>query len=299
MRLSEIDLNLLVVFEAIYREGNLTRAAKKLHLTQPALSHALSRLRELFGDPLFSRTGRAMVPTPFARNMIVPVREALTTLERSLFPGQTFDAKGSQRRFLVGVRDVLEATLLPALMVQLQSEARGVELYSIRIPSQELEAELIAGTIDAAIDIGMPMGAAIRHAALSEDAFALVARRDHPAFEQALDLEAYLALSHVLVSSRHKGPGLVDVVLHRMGKRRRIALRCQNDLAACHVVAQSDLVLTMPERYAELVNRGFDNVVHPLPLQVPPVDVHLYWHTGTEREPALVWLREQLLKLRA
>src|SRR5262245_4378455 len=120
MRLSEIDLNLLVVFEAIYREGNLTRAAKKLHLTQPALSHALSRLRELFGDPLFSRTGRAMVPTPFARNMIVPVREALTTLERSLFPGQTFDATGSQRRFFVGVRDVLEATLLPALIAQLQ-----------------------------------------------------------------------------------------------------------------------------------------------------------------------------------
>src|SRR5262245_9439191 len=113
MRLSEIDLNLLVVFEAIYREGNLTRAAKKLHLTQPALSHALARLREMFGDPLFARTGRTMAPTPFARDVIGPVREALATLERSLFPSQGFDPASAQRRFHVALRDVLEAVCLP------------------------------------------------------------------------------------------------------------------------------------------------------------------------------------------
>src|SRR4051812_8816197 len=115
MRLSEIDLNLLVVFEAIYREGNLTRAAKKLHLTQPALSHALSRLRKMFGDPLFARTGRAMVPTPFARNLVGPVREALSTLERGLFPNQAFAPETARRRFIVGMREVLEAFVLPEL----------------------------------------------------------------------------------------------------------------------------------------------------------------------------------------
>jgi DNA-binding transcriptional LysR family regulator len=113
--------------------------------------------------------------------------------------------------------------------------------------------------------------------------------------KSALDLEGYLALSHVLVSSRRKGPGFVDVALHRMGRRRRIALRCQSHLAACHVVAESDLVLTMTERYGELANRGLDNVMRPLPMDVAPVEVHLYWHAGAEREPALEWLREQLM----
>ena len=295
MRLSDIDLNLLVVFEAIYREGNLTRAAKKLHLTQPALSHALSRLREVFGDPLFARTGRAMVPTPFARNLIGPVREALALLERSLFPQKTFDPASTQRRFYVAIRDVLEAFMLPALSARLSRETPGIELCSVRVPSQDIEAELVAGTIDAAIDIGLPMGAAVRRTVLREDKLMLVARRGHRALDPALDLDGYLALSHVLVSSRRKGPGLVDGALHRVGRRRRIALRCQNHLAACHVVAQSELVLTMSERYAIMANRGLDNVIRPLPMSVPPVEVHLYWDGGTEREPALAWLREQLI----
>jgi DNA-binding transcriptional LysR family regulator len=294
MRLSEIDLNLLVVFEAIYREGNLTRAAKKLHLTQPALSHALARLREMFGDPLFARTARTMSPTPFARDVIGPVREALGTLERSLFPSQAFDPAHAQRRFNVGLRDVLEAVCLPQLGVRLERDAPGVSLCSVRVTTQDIEAELIAGSIDAALDIEIPVSSAIRRRKVREDRFVIVARRDHPVLARSLDLDAYLGLRHVLVSSRRKGPGLVDAALHRIGRRRRITMRCQSHFAACLAVSASDVVLTMPERYATLINEGLDNRLVALPAAVPPVEVCLYWHAGNEREAANMWLRELL-----
>jgi DNA-binding transcriptional LysR family regulator len=296
MRLSEIDLNLLVVFEAIYREGNLTRAAKKLHLTQPALSHALARLREMFGDPLFARTGRTMAPTPFARDVIGPVREALSTLERSLFPSQAFEPARAQRRFNVALRELLEADCLPALGARLENDAPGVQLNSVRVATQELEAELIAGGIDAAIDIEIPVGAAVRRKKLREDRFVIVARRDHPLLARACDLDTYLSLRHVLVSSRRKGPGLVDAALHRIGRRRRNALRCQSHFAACLAVQGSDLVLTMSEHYAELVNQGLDNRLLAVPVAVPPVEISLYWHAGNEREPASMWLRDELMR---
>jgi DNA-binding transcriptional LysR family regulator len=296
MRLSEIDLNLLVVFEAIYREENLTRAAKKLHLTQPALSHALSRLREMFGDPLFARAGRTMAPTPFARDLIGPVREALGTLERSLFPGRGFEPARTQRRFNVALRELLEARALPVLGARLERDAPGVQLCSVRVPTHDLEAELIAGTLDAAVDIEIPVGPAIRRRLLGEDHFVIVARREHPALRKAPDLETYLGLRHVLVSSRRKGPGLVDAALHRLGRKRRIALRCQSHFAACLAVESSDLVLTMSSHYAELVTQGLDNRLQVLPVEVPPVSVCLYWHAGNEREPASVWLREELVR---
>src|ERR1044071_3486773 len=131
MHLSRIDLNLLVVLDAIYTEGGITRAADKLHLTQPAISHALGRLRRLLKDELFEREGRAMVPTPFTRNLIEPLRNSLRNLEITLNEIETFDPKTSEKRFALGVRAVLEATLLPPLMAHIGKEAPGVEIAEI------------------------------------------------------------------------------------------------------------------------------------------------------------------------
>src|ERR1043165_1289324 len=132
MQLSRIDLNLLVVLDAIYTEGGITRAADKLHLTQPAISHALGRLRRLLNNELFEREGRAMVPTPFTRNLIEPVRGALRSLEITLNEIETFDPASSQKRFALGVRDVLEATLLPPLMAHVNQDAPAVEIAAIQ-----------------------------------------------------------------------------------------------------------------------------------------------------------------------
>lgn len=294
MHISRIDLNLLVVLDAIYGEGGITRAAEKLHLTQPAISHSLGRLRLLFGDPLFVREGRAMVPTPLARNLIDPVRHALRGLETTLNKLERFDPATTQKRFTVAVRDVFEATVLPPLLAQVGRGAPSVDIAAVQVERRELEAELAAGTLDCALDVLLPLSEQVRRRKITLDRLVVVARRNHPAVRRGLNLATYLKQHHVLVSSRRSGPGLEDVELSRQGLSRRIRLRCQHYFAACRVVSQTDLLLTMPGHYARVANRQFGNRILALPFDMPPLDAYLYWHASVDQEPANRWLRERL-----
>lgn len=297
MHLNRVDLNLLVVLDAIYTEGGITKAARKLHLTQPAISHALSRLREMFGDPLFERQGQAMAPTPLARGIIEPVRRSLRDLEITLNQVARFDPSTSQARFTIAVRDVLEATLLPALMERVAREAPQIEIAAVRADRRELESELAMGTLDAAIDVLLPLSEQIRHSRIGIDPMVVMARKGHPAVGQGLDLPTYLRQDHILVSSRRAGPGLEDVELSRHGHQRRIRLRCQHYFAACSVVSRTDLILTMPETYARIASQQFGNQILPFPLTMPTLDAHLYWHANVEDEPANRWLRERVVEV--
>jgi DNA-binding transcriptional LysR family regulator len=298
MHLNRVDLNLLVVLDAIYTEGGITKAARKLHLTQPAISHALARLREMFGDPLFERQGQAMAPTPLARGIIEPVRRSLRSLEITLNQVSQFDPASGRHKFTIGVRDVLEATLLPALMARIEKEAPYIEIAAVRADRRELESELAMGSLDAAIDVLLlPLSEHIRHTPIGMDPLVVVARKQHPRIKKKLDLETYLAQEHILASSRRSGPGLEDMELARQGHQRNIRLRCQHYFAACSVVSQTDLLLTMPETYARIASRQFDNQILPFPLALPQMDAHLYWHANVEDEPANRWLRERIREI--
>jgi DNA-binding transcriptional LysR family regulator len=297
VHLNRIDLNLFVVFEAIYTEGGITRASRTLNLTQPAISHALGRLRDMFGDPLFEREGRMMVPTPLARSLIEPVRRSLRGLEITLNEVSRFDPATTVRSFTLSVRDVLESTLLPTLMQRVSAQAPQIDIAAVRGDRKQLESELAMGTIDAAIDVFLPVSPAIHRTRVALDPMVVVARKDHPALRRGnkLDLKTYLRLGHILVSSRRSGPGLEDVELSRLGLQRRVRLRCQHYFSACRVVSQTDLMLTMPQGYAQVTNRQFGNVILPFPLELPTLDAYLYWHANVESEPANCWLREQLM----
>lgn len=294
MHISRVDLNLFIVFEAIYVEGSVTRASQKLNLTQPAISHALGRLRLLFDDQLFVRQGHTMVSTPLARSIIEPVRRSLRGFEVTLNGLDRFDPATTQRKFTLALRDVLESTLLPPLMVRIDQNAPQATIAAIQVDRRELENELAAGTLDCAIDVLLPLSADILHTRIVVDKTVVVARKGHPQMNGTLDLETYLKQDHILASSRRKGPGLEDFELSRLGLQRRIRLRCQHYFAACRVVSQTDLILTMPERYARVANRQFDNQLLPLPLETPSWDVYLYWHANVNHDPANKWLREQL-----
>lgn len=295
VHISRIDLNLFVVFETIYTEGGITRAAEKLHLSQPAISHALGRLRETFGDPLFVRQGQVMVPTPLARSLIDSVRQSLRALEATLGETERFDPATSRKRFVLGTRGSQETTLLPALVARLGAEAPNVELASVRMERRRLEADLSGGTVDIALDVLVPVSEAIRHCRLASDRLVVMARQDHPRIGDALDLGTYLDLDHILVSSRRRGVGIEDVALQRLGHQRRVRLRCQQYFAACRVVAQTDLVLTMPERQARVTNPAFGHRILPLPLDGPILDSYLYWHGTADADPANAWLRNRIL----
>lgn len=298
MHLSQVDLNLFVVLEAIYREGNLTRAGRQLKLTQPAMSHALKRLRELLKDPLFIREGANMVPTPFSRNMINEVRQALQILEVNLYENRNFDPAHTRRNFQIGFWELMESMILPPLAKVLTRAAPEISITTLRVKRREIEQELASGTLDLVLDIPITMSDNFRQAPLFSDRVVVMARKNHPAIRRELDLDTYLRQDHILVSSRRLGPSLVDAELNRAGRKRRIVLRCQHYFAACQVVSETDMLLTIPQHYAETLNAGFDNRLHPFPLKsLQQLEIHMYWHESTENDPPNRWLREQIKKV--
>jgi DNA-binding transcriptional LysR family regulator len=295
VHLSQVDLNLFVVLEAIYREGNLTRAGRQLKLTQPAMSHALKRLRELLKDPLFLREGANMVPTPFSRNMINEVRQALQILEVNLYENRNFDPAHTRRDFQIGFWELMESTMLSSLVRAMIKAAPEMSITTLRVKRREIETELSSGILDLALDIPITMSDSIRHQPLFSDRVVVMARAGHPAIAGELDLDTYLRQDHILVSSRRLGPSLVDAELNREGRKRRIVLRCQHYFAACRVVGETDMLLTIPEHYAQMLNTGFNNRLYPFPLKsLQQLEIHMYWHESAENDPPNRWLREQI-----
>lgn len=293
MALNRLDLNLLHVFDTIYREGSLTRAAKALHLTQPAVSHSLSRLREHFDDPLFTRQGNQMIPTPLARRFLESMRPGLTQIQGAVNQFHAFDPATQRKTYSLALRDILESTFLPQLMQRLDHYPE-LEIVSQRIPRRDMETQLAAGKLDFAVDVLLPVSNQTAHELLRRDRLVVLARAGHPLAEGELTMDRYIAAQHVLVSSRTEGPGIEDFELSRLGVQRHIRLRCQHYYAACRVVEGTNLLLTMPETYARIIAERADIHILTPPADLPDLDVHLYWHKAYEREPALIWFREQL-----
>ncbi|MDK9559263.1 LysR family transcriptional regulator [Marinobacter sp. M216] len=296
MALNRLDLNLLHVFDTIYREASLTRAARALHLTQPAVSHSLSRLRDHFDDPLFTRQGNQMVPTPLARRFLESMRPGLTQIQSAVNQFHAFDPANQRKTYSLGLRDILESTFLPQLMRRLDPYP-NLEIFSQRIARREMETQLAAGKLDFAVDVLLPVSDQTAHELLRRDRLVVLARTGHPLADGGLSMEDYLTARHVLVSSRTEGPGIEDFELSRLGVQRSIRLRCQHYYAACRVVEKTDLLLTMPEAYARIIAQRANIVIMDPPANLPSIDVHLYWHKAYEREPALIWFREQLREI--
>ena len=296
MHISRVDLNLLVVLDTIYTEGGITKAAEKLHLTQPAISHALARLRDLFNDPLFERQGHKMVPTPLTKRLIDPLRGSLQSIGSLLNDTQSFEPAIAKKRFVIGLRDYMESTVMPQLMRALAIEAPEVAVSGVRANRRSLESELAAGTLDVAVDVLLPLSDAVKVKRISVDGMAVVARKGHPAIHGSVDLDTYLAQRHILVTSRRQGLGFEDIELRRMGVQRQVALRCQFYFAACRTVSETDLVLTMPESYAHMANRQFGNQVMAFPVPLSSMDAYMYWHASTDNDAANRWLRSVLMR---
>jgi DNA-binding transcriptional LysR family regulator len=292
MQLSQIDLNLFTVFDAIYREGGITPASKQLHLSQPAVSHALARLRDLLGDPLFERHGNEMSPTPRARELAGEVSRLLSGLTRTLSGAAKFDPATTQRRFTIAMRESHEGTFLPSMMTFLNRCAPGISLATVRIERRDVEDDLQSGELDLGIDMALPVAEDIRRQRVNSEALVVLARKDHPLVRDTLDLQTYLASEHVLVTGRRHGGGHVDAALQKLNIARHIKVRCQHYGAANDVVAAADLLATMPRSYAEHVNHCGNSML-PFPAEAPLMEVFMYWHANVDAHPAHRWFREQ------
>jgi DNA-binding transcriptional LysR family regulator len=291
--LERLDLNLLVTFEAVYRERNLTRAAKRRFVTQSAVSHALARLRDQLGDPLFVRRASGVEPTPVAVRLAPQVGEALRVLRRALETDE-FDPARDLGRVRVAIHEELEPAVLPGFERRLRAAAAGVELDCVRVDRPSLERDLGSSRLDLAVDAAQVAGADLRHASLAHDQFCVVSRRG-----TRIDVRRYLAARHVIVSSRRTGPALEDMLLGQLGVQRTVVLRCQRYEAACRIVADSDLLLTAPRLRARAIAAHMRLVLLPVPFALPPFDMRLYWHRQLDTDLRSQWLRAQLTAVAA
>ncbi|MBB5210797.1 LysR family transcriptional regulator [Microbulbifer hydrolyticus] len=294
VQLQQIDMNLFPVLDAIYATRNLTRAAERLHITQPAVSNALARLRRALDDQLFIRTPSGMSPTPLTENIMPRVQQALTLLGSSVTEHHRFEPASAQKTLRVSMNDMAETLVLPQLLEHLQQVAPGISVESFYVPRDQLAKELAANSLDFALDVPMVSATQLNQQRLVADRYQCMVRPDHPlAGEPSLTLDQYLELEHIHVSSRRSGPGLADIALNKLGRRRKIRLRVQHYRVAPLVVLKTDLALTVPVSLA----RQYPARCFELPFQIPQMDWHLLWHRSQDEDGAHKWLREQIISL--
>ena len=299
MKLSDVDLNLFVVFDAIYTEGNLTRAGEIIGITQPAVSNSLSRLRTLFDDPLFVRTAEGMVPTPVSQNIIGSVRQALGLISSSVQERDAFNPLVSEKRFRVSMTDLSQSIVLPYLFSKITHDAPGVSIDCYQVRRRDMNIELASCNLYLAVDILLTPDQQIRQAPLFSHPQVCLVRAEHSLIKDQLDIETYLRLDHIHISSRRGGLGPVDLALGKMGKRRKIALRTQHYLATPELVMRSDLALTVPRVFADFVVSRLPVKYLQLPFEVPNLETYLYWHESTDQDQSNRWMRELILSLPA
>jgi DNA-binding transcriptional LysR family regulator len=292
MNLSNVDLNLFVVFDAIYTEANLTRAGEIVGITQPAVSNSLSRLRTLFNDQLFVRTSKGMTPTPVARSIIGPVRQALTLIRSSVQNSEDFSAESSDKLYRISMTDLAEMMLLPNLFQLLRSRAPNINVESYVAKRRDIARDLASGALDLAIDTPLIMDPHVKSMSLVTDKVVCVFRADHADLNNELTFDRYLSLNHLHVSNRKRGLGQVDLELGKLGAKRRIALRTRHYLVTPIILEQTDLVLTVPQRFAEKLADKYSLRYLDLPFSVPPHEAHLFWHESTDQDPANKWMRD-------
>ena len=303
-----LDLNLLRVFDEVMAERSLTRAARHLALTQPAVSNALRRLRDALGDELVRRAGQGIEPTPRALALWPHVREALRQLQSAITPSSFVPAEASST-FVLAMADATAAELMGGLAGRLQQAAPGVSLRVVPLTTRDPRRLLTEGSADLALgyfpavltdltaraQTGEPVNFA--HQRLYAGEYVCVMRRGHPLAEAPLTLERYCAARHLLVSFSGRPYGYVDEALASIGRQRRVVLTVNQFFTAGRVVVSSDLLTVLPLHFVPTTGMGEQLVVRDLPLDVPPVHVEALWHERHAHNPAHQWLRQQLLEV--
>lgn len=297
-----LDLNLLRVFDAVMAEGSLTRAAGGLAMTQPAVSHALKRLRDTVGEDLFVRVAHGVRPTPRAETLWPQVRAALGALRQALAPGD-FDPRRDAVQMSLAMADATAALLAPPLVARIEGEAAQVNLRVLPLTTRDPRRLLDSGDADLAVGyfpelittiLAQGADSHLHHARLYDTRYVCVMRRGHPLATKQLSLDDFCEAHHLLVSFSGRAQGFVDQALAALGRQRRVVLTVNQFFTAGRVVAQSDLLTVLPERFLAATGNADGLVTRDLPMTVGTVHVEMIWHLRHDADPAHRWLREQV-----
>ncbi|MCB9795898.1 MAG: LysR family transcriptional regulator [Alphaproteobacteria bacterium] len=293
--LYSVDLSLLVVLVVLLEERSVTRAARRLGRSQPAVSRALQRLRALLDDPLFVRDGVGLEPTPRALALLEPLGRALQSLDRQVLSPPAFDPATDERELRIAVADFAEGMFLPMPLAELSRQAPGIQVVLLANPTGWSIADVLNGEAHMAVSPLSSGGVTVRSVSVGHESFAVLLRRDHPLVE-GFDLAAYAAAPHLLVAPSGTPGGVVDRMLEQSGLSRRVAVRTRHFHTAPALLAHSDLIATLPRRFAAQAARRHDLVVLDPPMDIPGFDLKVAWHERWQHDPGHRWIRGMLAR---
>jgi DNA-binding transcriptional LysR family regulator len=294
MNIASIDLNLLVIFRAIYAERNISRAAVALGKSQPAVSHALSRLRVLCNDQLFVPVHGGVRPTRCAETLAPAVQEALALLERALKEDHNFAPALAHRTFCINMNDYIQAILLPRLMEWLKASAPAIRLTIMSLSPQELSKAWADGAIDLVIECHEITGSQLYQQKLFDDEFVCLVRQDHPHIGETLTRHQFLELRHAAVQLPPAVPNLIDIALAQQGLQRHSVLDIPHCMVAPFIIARTDLIMVLPRRQAMECSTLLPVRILPCPLPLPRFATHQYWLADVNKEKPHQWLRKAI-----
>lgn len=291
MELRDLDLNLLLVFQEVFRERQISAAARRLRLTQSAVSNALARLRRATGDELFVRTAAGMQPTPYAERMAEPVAVALAHLEQALAPARAFEPARDRRRFTVAMTDVGEVYFMPRLVGLCGAAAPGVEVASVRVGSAGLRAEMEAGRIDLAIGAFEDAPEALYQRRLFRQDYVSLFRAGHPLAGAPLTMKRFAAARHLVVAALESPYDGINTALRKAGILASACFSVPHFSAVPYIVSTTDLVVTVPQKLAERAAGPFGLVYVKSPLPLVALQTNVFWHRRYNQDEGNRWLR--------
>ncbi|MFC3608886.1 LysR family transcriptional regulator [Stutzerimonas tarimensis] len=297
MNLRDIDLNLMVVFNQLLIDRRVSIAADNLGLTQPAMSNALKRLRSTLNDELFVRTHQGMEPTPYAQQLAEPVALAIQTLGDAFRREDQFDPATAARTFTIAMTDIGEIYFLPPLMEALAVRAPLCTVSTVRGNAVNLAELLQSGAVDLAVGLLPYLQAGFFQRRLFEHRYVCLCRRGHPVTLQPLSLASFCQWDHVRVIASNTGHGEADSYMQRANIERRIKLEVPHFVAVGHILQHSDMLATVPQRFADSCVAPFDLVSTPLPFELPEININLFWHAKFNKDPTNRWLRALMVEL--
>lgn len=297
MDLRDIDLNLLVVFNQLLLDRNVSTAADKLGLTQPAVSNSLKRLRSVLKDELFLRTSKGMEPTPYALHLAEPVIYALNTLQTALTTRDSFDPLSSTRTFNLAMTDIGEMYFMPPLMDVLAQRAPHIQISTLRPNAGNLKEDMESGSVDLAMGLLPDLQTGFFQRRLFRHRYVCMFRKGHPSAKPPMSLKQFSELEHVGVVALNTGHGEVDGLLERAGIKRRMRLVVPHFIAVGHILQSTDLIATVPQRFAARCEEPFGLTTSPHPAKLPDIAINLFWHAKYNRDPANMWLRQLFVEL--
>jgi DNA-binding transcriptional LysR family regulator len=297
MNIRDLDLNLLIVFDALLRCRSVTRAAAELQMSQPATSFALNRLRSMLGDPLFIRTARGIHPTPHAEHLAGPLTAILERIRADLLQQPTFAPEAAERTLTLNMPDIGELVFLPSILKRLAAVAPKISVRTVNLPVAEIEPSLRAGTVDLALGFFPQLqSASLYQQRLFTHSFVCIVRHDHPSIGDKHTRRQFLDSDHAVVSGGNADDSL-DAELRDQGMTRRVVLRVEHYLALPTILSESNLIFTVPYAIGEGLAKLADIKLVQPPFKAKPRVVKQHWHSRFHHEPANRWMRSIVAEL--